>query len=44
MLLQESNHSLGTARPLLLTPIQLTLFDISEAQPKSVSDAENALI
>lgn len=46
MLLQESNHSLGTARPQLLPPppVQLTLFDISEAWPKSVSDAENALI
>lgn len=44
MLLQESNHSLGTARPQLLPPVQLTLFDISEAWPKSLSDAENALI
>lgn len=44
MLLQESNHSLGTARPQLLSAFQLTLFDISEAWPKSVSDAENALI
>lgn len=44
MLLQESNHSLGTARPQLLPPVQLTLFDISEAWPKSLSDTENALI
>lgn len=44
MLLQESNHSLGTARPQLLSQVKLTLFDISEAWPKSVSDAENALI
>jgi len=34
----------GSARPQLLSPVQLSLFDISEARPKSVSDVENALI
>lgn len=33
MLLQESNHNLGNARPQLLSSVQLTLFDISEAWP-----------
>lgn len=33
MLLQESNHSLGNARPQLLSSVQLTLFDISKAWP-----------
>lgn len=44
MLLQESNHSLGTGRLQLLPTVQLTIFDISEPWPKSVSDTENALI
>lgn len=44
MLVQESNQSFGTAIPQLLSLGQLTLFDTSKAQPKSVSDAENALI
>lgn len=40
MLLQESNQSLGTARLQLLSAPQLTLFDISEAWPKSASGNE----
>lgn len=39
-----SNHSLGSAGPQLLYLVQLGLFDIAEARPKSVSDAEKALI
>lgn len=40
MLLQESNQSLGSARLQLLSAPQLTLFDISEAWPKSASGNE----
>lgn len=36
MLLQESDRVLGIARPQLLLTVQLTLFDILEAWPKSV--------
>lgn len=39
-----SNHSLGSAGPQLLYLVQLGLFDTAEARPKSVSDAEKALI